>query len=309
MNDQKRAHTITAWALTAALALAVCLAPCSKAKETKESKPTKEIANQAAGLSQTSAASTPAAANQHENTSSSLEVPPGTILPVRLSGSFSTAKSKPGEPISGRIMQDVPLPGGQKIPRGSKILGKVVSVATGSSAASPQLSFRFDTLEVRGEKTPLTTNLRAIAGFMDVEDAQIPVHASGEGEVYDWLPTVQIGGDNVFGKEGPVTAWNNPSDVVGKSTENGVLARVSARESSGCRGELDSNAAPQALWVFSSDACGVYGLPKLSIAHAGRNDPIGLIVLKSANNKLDLPSGTGMLLRVDQSTKTAADSF
>jgi hypothetical protein len=302
MKDQKRAHTITVWALTGALAVAVCLVPCSQARETKG------IA-QPAQTSPTSAANTPAATNQNAN----LEVALGTILPIRLNGSFSTVKSKPGETISGRIMQDVPLPSGQKIPRGSKVLGKVISVTPGANGASAEFSFRLDTLEVHGQKIPLTTNLRAMAGFMDVDQAQIPVQSSGEGEVYDWLPTVQIGGDNVFGKEGTVTAWNNPFEVVGKSTENGVLGRVSACESAGCRGELYGNSAPQALWVFSSDACGVYGMAKLSIAHAGRNDPAGVIVLKSAGKKLDLPSGTGMLLRVDQPAnrpaKMTASSF
>jgi hypothetical protein len=304
MNDQKRVPSITVWALTGALALAVCLAPCSQANETKR------ITSPPAQSSQSSAAGSPAAATQNENNSASLEVAPGTILPIRLNGSFSTAKSKPGETISGRIMQDVPLPSGEKIPRGSKVLGKVVSVTPGAGASEAELSFRFDTLEVHGRRTALTTNLRAIAGFMEVEDAQIPVHASGEGEVYDWLPTVQIGGDNVFGKQGTVTAWNNPSDVVGESTANGgVLGRVSAREGAGCRGELYGNRAPQALWLFSSDACGVYGMAKLSITHAGRNDPAGLIVLRSAGSKLDLPSGTGMLLRVDQPAGTTASGF
>jgi hypothetical protein len=303
MKDQKRAHTIALCALAGALGLVVCLAPGSKAKETKKA------VNQATQLPQTSAASKPGPTSQNQSQSQSLAIPPGTILPIRLNGSFSTAKSKAGETLSGRIMQDVPLPSGHKIPRGSRVLGRVVSVTPGASGGNAELSLRFDTLEVHGTKTPLTTNLRAIAGFVEVEQAQIPVQASGEGEVYDWLATVQIGGDDVFGKQGPVTAWNNPSDVVGRSTENGVLARVSARESAGCRGELYGNNAPQALWVFSSDACGVYGMSGLSIAHAGRNEPVGVIVLKSANKKLNLPSGTGMLLRVDQSARMTASGF
>jgi hypothetical protein len=286
--------------LAGALALSVCLAPCSSAKETTEPAPDTAQAQQS---------TTNAGAGQRNSAAPSLEIPPGTILPISLNGSFSTVKSKPGQTISGRIMQDVPLAAGQKIPRGSKVLGKIVSVTPSASGAAAEFSFRFDTLEVRGQKTPLTTNLRAIAGFMEVDQAQIPVHASGEGEVYDWLPTVQIGGDDVYGKQGTVTAWSNPWDVVGRSTEYGVLGRVSAREGSSCRGGLYDNAAPQALWVFSSDACGVYGMAKLSIAHAGRENPAGLIVLKTTKNKLNLPSGTGMLLRVDQPAKMTAGAF
>jgi hypothetical protein len=196
-------------------------------------------------------------------------------------------------------MQDVPLPMGLKIPRGSKLFGKVMAISLAAGNANAELSFRFDTLRVRGKTIPLTINLRAIASYVEVEQAQIPVLSSGEGEVYVWLPTVQIGGDSVFGRDGMVTKWNDSSQVVGKSTANGVLGRVSARESGGCRGALYGNDAVQALWLFSSDACGVYGLPHVTIAHAGRSDPVGLIVLRSTTGKVDVPSGAGVLLRVD----------
>ncbi len=42
-------------------------------------------------------------------------IPAGTILPVRLNGSISSAKSKPGQVITARIMQAVPLAQGREI--------------------------------------------------------------------------------------------------------------------------------------------------------------------------------------------------
>jgi hypothetical protein len=44
---------------------------------------------------------------------------------------------------------------------------------------------------------------------------------------------------------------------------------------------IDANDSLQALWVFSPDACGTYGLEKISIADAGRTDPIGVILWAS----------------------------
>lgn len=234
----------------------------------------------------------------------SMEIPLGTILPIRLNTSMSSAKSKSGQRITGTIMQNVPLPSGKKIPKGSLMIGRIVSVTAATAGANAEISFQFDELQARRETARLrvTTNLRAIAGYLEVEAAQIPAGlSSGEGEVYDWLPTKQIGGDDVFGRGGPVTKWNNPSEVVGKAPmDGGVLARVSGRPGTNCRGALYGNDAPQALWLFSSDACGVYGLRDVSIAHAGRSDPAGLIILRSSGGKVNLPSGTAMLLRVNE---------
>jgi hypothetical protein len=90
----------------------------------------------------------------------------------------------------------------------------------------------------------------------------------------------------------------NPNDVVGKELKDGVLGQVRAKEGTKCRGALDGNNNPQALWVFSSDTCGTYRLDHISIAHAGRTAPVGVIVLSSEKKVLKISEGAGMLLRV-----------
>jgi hypothetical protein len=89
--------------------------------------------------------------------------------------------------------------------------------------------------------------------------------------------------------------------VVGKSVNDGVLdqARSDSRQGRDCRGVVDDNKSPQAMWVFSSDACGTYGLSNIRVAHAGKTEPVGVIVLTSEKGQLKLPSDAGMLLRVD----------
>ena len=92
------------------------------------------------------------------------------------------------------------------------------------------------------------------------------------------------------------------SEVVGKSTIGGdVTAKLIASRDGTCRGAVADNDREQALWLFSPSACGAYGFEDLKIAHAGRLEPIGLIVLQSDKN-VRLPAGSGLLLRVTANT-------
>ena len=230
---------------------------------------------------------------------SKVEVPPGTILPVLLGTTISPAKAKPGKIIQGQIAQDVPLPSGSKIPKGSKVEGHVVENIPADNGMGAKISIRFDTVRFRDETLAITTNLRAIAGFMAVLDAGVPNQAVGEGDVSNWMTTTQIGGDSVFGIGGPVTSAHNAAEVVGKSPmSGGVLVELRPNTSANCRGPLDGNNNPQALWVFSSDACGTYGLSKVSIVHAVRTDPIGTVILEIQGTSTKIQSGAGLLLRV-----------
>ena len=240
---------------------------------------------------------------EKERAKNEIKVPPGTILPVRLNSSLSSSKSKANQLISARIMQDVPLPGGAKIPEGSQVFGAIVQVAAARSGSPAEISLRFDILRTAHQSFPVTTSLRAIAGFMEILHAQTPTIGPGESDVYRWLTTVQVGGDVVYGDGGIVTKGDDASHVVGKSVGGGVLGQISAKEGTKCRGPLFGNDGPQALWVFSSDACGTYGLAHLEISHAGRSDPVGLIAFRSDAKDLRLPSGTGMLLRVGDLSK------
>ena len=205
--------------------------------------------------------------------------------------------------ITGSIMQDVPLSPGVRIPAGTKVIGHIVERIPANTGGPASLSLQFDKLVSSHQTTLLTTNLRAIAGFMRIVEAQTPPIGPGESDVYRWLTTVQVGGDVVYGEGGPVTTGENSNQIVGKQVNGGVLGQVRTKEGAKCRGVIDGNDRPQALWVFSSDACGTYGLEKISIAHAGRTDPIGLIVLASDSGNFKIASGAGMLLRVNANSR------
>jgi hypothetical protein len=221
-------------------------------------------------------------------------IPSGTIFPVRLNSTLHSKKAKPGQVFTATVMQDVPLPD-SKIRAGSKVIGHVVTAKRVGDGTDGRLSLRFDAIEVSKRRTPISTNLRAIASMMEVEDAQVPAAGPDRGTSQAAWTTVQVGGEVVYRGGGPVA---NGLQDVGIPTSNGVLAHVSSAPGTKCAGEADDNNRLQALWVFSSDACGAYGFSDLEITHFGRTDPIGEIVLTSSKRDVHLPSGSAMLLRV-----------
>ena len=229
--------------------------------------------------------------------------PSGTILPVRLNTALSSTKSKLRQTITARVMQGVPLPNGSKIREGAVLVGHIVEVIPEQSPIGASISLQFDHLRSAHKTISLTTSLRALAGPMAVLEAQTPDRGPGEGDVFDWMSTTQVGGDHVYGVGGPVTTADNADDVVGIRLDDGVLGHVTAKQGTKCAGAVDGNGALQALWVFSSDACGAYGLEHVHIAHAGRSGSAGLIVLSSYHGQLKISAGTAMLLRVRGQTQ------
>ncbi|HVO82344.1 MAG TPA: hypothetical protein VMT28_16560 [Terriglobales bacterium] len=223
-------------------------------------------------------------------------IPAGTILPIQLNSSLNSKKIQAGRVITATIMQAVPLPA-SKLPIGTKVIGHVVSVSRATATDGARISFEFDSIAPsRNEAIPVTTDLRALASLMEVEQAQVPISGPDRGTSQNAWTTVQVGGDVVYRGGGPVV---NGSQVVAEPAANGVLARALSGPETKCRGEVSDNDRPQALWVFSSEACGAYGFSDLAIVHAGRSEPLGQITLAATRGDLNIRSGSGMLLRVN----------
>jgi hypothetical protein len=217
-------------------------------------------------------------------------IPSGTILPISLDTGLNAAKVHPGERIRATVMQDVP---GTSIRRRAKVVGQVVD-AGASRNGGTQLKIRFDGVYVHGGLVPFQANLRALASLLEVEEAQIPEEMSSRGLTPATWTTQQIGGDQFYRGGGPVARGVT---TVGQVTPWGALDLPRTQPGMPCRGAIGENHGPQAMWLFSSDACGVYGFANIRIEHAGRTDPQGAIILVSDNGKLKLGSGTGLLLR------------
>lgn len=221
-------------------------------------------------------------------------LPHGTILPISLERGLDSSRVHPGQEIRAKVMQDIP---GTGIRRGAEVLGHVLQV-TSSRTEGTSLAFHFDSIRVNGQLKPLKANLRALASPSDVEDAQVGMYGPDAGIAFNIVTTQQIGGDENDRGGGPVL---HGSVKIGRSTPYGVLVVPASDLERHCRGVVGDNSQPQALWLFSSDACGVYGFTNIQIEHAGRTDPTGDIVLKSESGKLNMNSQSGLLLRIQGS--------
>jgi hypothetical protein len=218
-------------------------------------------------------------------------LPTGTALPVMLHSPIDGGKTVPGTTVKARLMQDVNLPSGLRIPAGATVLGDVVEVAPPGASSGSRLVFKFDRLLFDKRTLHFSSHLRALASRNEVFDAQLPTNAIDDfgTTVADWV-TVQVGGNElVYRGDGTVMAANQ---VVGSADSGGaVRAKLQVVDAAGCH----ASSEPQSLWVFSTTACGVYGYEDTTIAHRGRTDPIGEVVLTS-HKKVRVQGGSGLLL-------------
>ena len=222
-------------------------------------------------------------------------IPRGTFLPGLLNSSVSSKNSKSGQPLQATVMQEIQLPDGNKIRRGAKIIGHVVSVTPHHPGRAAELTLQFDRLEIaKDESISITTSLRAVASIPDVAHAQAPLAGSALGASDNAWTTVQIGGDLVYRGGGSVT---ERSQKIGKPAPYGVLVRVAPGEK--CGEQVFGNDAPvQALWLFSANACGVYGYRHMKIAASGPNSSPGQATITSDRGDFRIENGSGILLLV-----------
>jgi hypothetical protein len=224
------------------------------------------------------------------------QIPAGTILPASLENGLKAQDARKGDVVELRIRQDVPLPHGDKIPARSKVTGYVASSERDSDGTGLRLSLRFDKLEYHDKTVAIVTSLRAMASLQAVRWSQMPMSGADGGTPPGWGTTVLVGGDIRYGDGGKVRTASKL--VVGKGVRGGVLVHVRANPENDCEGPVNGDDHPQALWVFSSGACGLYDLDGVTMARNGRSDPLGEITLSFEKEGKKLPSGTGLLLRV-----------
>ena len=228
------------------------------------------------------------------------QIPDGSILPVMLNSTLDAGRNHPGQAISAKIMQDIFLPNGKVIPRGTKVVGQIINVSRAQSTSGSSLTVSFDRITGNGWDVPIAVHMRALASVFEVFQAKLPTNSFADygTSTSDWN-TVQVGGAGVYRGNGEVVQGG---EVVGHATDYGaVTAKLIAAPARGCATNGDRE---QALWVFSPWACGTYGFAGLKIAHTG-TDPVGTIEFTS-DSDVRIQGGSGWLLRVESPGAKAA---
>jgi hypothetical protein len=222
----------------------------------------------------------------------------GTALPVMLGATLDAKKDKPGQKIEARLMQDIPLSAGEKIKAGAHVTGHIVEV-TWQPGGGARMVLKFDQLAAGGRTMPLIISVRAIAAMESVYAAEIPVNPASDAESSDEWVMRQVGGEIVNRGRGRITSEEG---LVGRW--NGApWGKLTSSDSGDCAAS-DGNDIEQALWVFSTSACGLYGLEDMKLVHNGRTDPVGQVILESTKD-VHIRGGSGWFLLVSGSPSPA----
>ena len=226
------------------------------------------------------------------------EIPVGTVIAIVLDHALDSRKSRPGQSVVARIAQEVPLEDKRVIRVQAKVFGKITEVENGLGQA--KLGLRFDRLELGKAEIAISARIRALASALDVGSAKVTSTANDQ-YVRGSETTVQIGEEAVVYRGGG-TVQNEMGEVVGKPVYGGVLATVINKAGSPCDG-MPVSKTPQAVWLFSPGACGVYGFRGLQFENR-TNAKAGEILFTRKNKKewkqteIDLPIGSAMLLAI-----------
>jgi hypothetical protein len=189
------------------------------------------------------------------------ELPAGTALPVMLNSTLDAKKDKPGQKIQGKTMQ-VPLPSGGVIKSESHVIGDVISVSKPGASGS-RIVVAFDQIEDHGQVVHLSVSLRALASMESVFDAKLPMGNQSDYESSGEWTTKQVGGDVVNRGRGVLASTTG---IVGRYSGSGVWGKLTPASDPECLA-TDGDDREQALWVFSTSACGVYGFSDVKLIY------------------------------------------
>jgi len=222
-----------------------------------------------------------------------------TAMPVAFTSTLDSAHAHVGDKIYARTMQDVVLPDGTVVKKGSRVEGRVVA-ASGFALDSARwakqkpasLSIRFDQIEAGKLLRPIVSRVRAVAAAADVKEAE-SVNYSNEMDTEGHLTL--IGGPSYSPWQKRIATEDGRT--VGYQDARGVVAHLESVDTTihGLAMHCSASSQENATAVFSGHACGLYGFGENYLAEDGSH---GLIALRSQVGDIRLYRGSAALLEV-----------
>lgn len=222
-----------------------------------------------------------------------------TAIPVQFTHAVDSAKAHTNDVVFAKTMQEVSLPNGQTIPKGSRVIGHVIDIQAFTVDPTPYatqkpsfLSIQFDRIEEGRKRTPIKVSLRALASAFSSRMAETP-----QSENWETSTTLaQIGGDHFSPMEKEV--FNTDGDIVGYNRRQGVFAQLVSSEYVSRYGSFPCAAIPreQSVGIFSASACGLYGFdPQTYIVENGSTTR-GTFRLEARHYSVEIEEGSTALL-------------
>lgn len=235
------------------------------------------------------------AAIEAQAAGAALSLPASTAIPVRFEHSVDAKHAKDGDVVTAKTMQEIALPGGQRIANGSLLTGHVVAAETFRFDLTPYahqkdstLSIHFDKIDVGGASIPVNLSVRAVASVLESKDASYP-HSYDD---TDHVGTITLIGGLSYSPLDKMIQ-NEDGDAIAYNRRHGIVARLVAA------GSCSGTSTEQAVGIFSPNACGVYGFGSESMPQTG-SDGSGTFTLASHGHSIKLYAGTTALLQVNE---------
>lgn len=211
----------------------------------------------------------------------------GTAFNASLVDSLDSRRSKPGDPVTAEVAEDVSYERSIIFPKGTKIFGHVVRATSGGRGrAGSALFIQFDKAVLgTGEEVLLNAGIQALATTsvppLSDTDLAKPGELAENGRESSSLPyTAPVSGSATYTSPLVLTAdYGKP--------RNGLLPPLAVAPKA--QGELNSDG------FFSPDSVGAFGRPDLKVYTPTSQGSHGTVLL-SAKKYMRLESGTRLLL-------------
>lgn len=222
-----------------------------------------------------------------------------TALPVRFVHSVDAKKAKVGDLVTAKTMQVVALPSGDRIAKGTLIIGHVVEVAPYRFDSTPyvhqkpsQISIHFDKIRRGDSEIPVSLSVRAIAATYESEEAAYPQRTDDT----DTLGTITLIGGTSYSPLDKMIQTED-GDAIAYNRRDGLFARLMPSGSAGSF-QCEGTSTEQSVAIFSPDACGIYGFP-VNYMPGNGHDGSGTFTLAARGRSAKLPAGSTALLQVN----------